>query len=318
MQIRDSKTHNHKHVISESLSNFNNNNATNHSKPHTHHKQLQTDANPIALLKREFAQTMRRSKGKKHSVVLDLFSGTQGLGAKISNKGQPCMSFEIDNGSCYDLTRPDVVRLIEGWISSHAVSAVWMGTPCTSWSRARHGPPGSSWCAIRSNSHILGLPNLRENDKTKIRQGNLTMAVSTRFIRACIKHGVPCFLENPAHSMMWLAPQMQRVTRHPSHTSNITDFCQHGARWRKRTRVSAWNAVDNHRLSATCSGKKGFCSYTGKHHIILSGTDKQSGKLWTQLAQPYPTAFAGRSADWIIDSVNAIRSYNWTRLANDT
>eukprot|EP00973_Karenia_brevis_P085591 11874281-Karenia_brevis.AAC.1 len=75
-----------------------------------------------------------------------------------------------------------------------------------------------------------------------------------------------------------------------------TDFCQHGTRWRKRTKVATWHLGLISDFDKQCSGRNGFCSKTKKQHIILSGQSKEHGVLWTKIAQAYPTAFARSAA----------------------
>jgi hypothetical protein len=215
--------------------------------------------------------------------------------------------FEIDCGAHFDLLSRSVVKLLLGWINSGCIAGVWLATPCTSWSRARHGPPQSGWCTFCSNQHIMGLPNLKPRDVDKIALGNRTMLVAARIIRLCISCHVPCFFENPSSSMIWLAGPIKYLCSRPSHILNLTDFCQHGARWRKRTRISAWNTSPAPKLNMICKGHHGICSRSNKHHIVLTGSDPISKQLWTHIAQPYPAAFATAAADALIDSAGFVR-----------
>ena len=122
---------------------------------------------------------------------------------------------------------------------------------------------------------------------------------------------VPAFLENPAGSMLWLAPPIASVCvadAKCTHRNSITDFCQHGARWRKRTRIASWNAVDCPGLNVTCCGHGGICSLSGKFHVVLKGADPISKQLWTHIAQPYPMRFAACAAKLMIDSADNIKN----------
>jgi hypothetical protein len=119
-------------------------------------------------------------------------------------------------------------------------------------------------------------------------------------IELCVKCSVPVMLENPATSMLWLAPRLQKLCTLDSHVSFITDFCQHGAKWRKRTRISCWHTPSCPQLCKVCSGKKGWCSARNRQHIVLSGVDPVSKQLWTHIAQPYPKLFAAKVAEHLI------------------
>ena len=210
------------------------------------------------------------------------------------------LSFEIRAGPQFDLLNPRVEKIITGWITSGCVAGVWLGTPCSSFSRARHGPEGSAWGPIRSVARVWGLPNLSHRDQAKIRLGNACAKFSCRVIALCNSLHVPVMLENPRTSMLWKIPPLLRLLRAPSCVMNTTDFCQHGTRWRKRTGVAAWNVGQIPSLNRRCTGRKGLCSRTGRHHIILKGTDKASGLLWTVLAEPYPPHFAAAAANALI------------------
>ena len=90
-----------------------------------------------------------------------------------------------------------VLNFVEGWFRSFSAVGVWVGTPCTSWSRARRGPPKSGWCAIRDNNHLLGLLGLREFDQERIRIGIGTARMSARIARLCVTFRTPCVSTAP-------------------------------------------------------------------------------------------------------------------------
>eukprot|EP00959_Pyramimonas_sp_CCMP1952_P466121 9489452-Pyramimonas_sp.AAC.1 len=72
-----------------------------------------------------------------------------------------------------------------------------MGTPCCSWSQARRGPPNSSWCRLRSPSHLWSLPNLSQRARLACEKGNSQLKLCLSLIRACRSNHVPAALENP-------------------------------------------------------------------------------------------------------------------------
>ena len=211
--------------------------------------------------------------------------------------GYGVIAFEIDAGEQYNLLHPVVRRVLLGWLRSGCVRAVWLGTTCTSWSRARRGPANSSWGPLRSSTHMFGLPNLSPKDTAKVRLGNQTMRQSAEVLRCCVSLGIPAILENPVSSMLWLAPPMKRLFNSPAANHVNTDQCSFGARWRKRTKLFAVHAAGVSSLHFLCSGRAGKCSFSGKHHIVLSGSSGSGGPLWTSLAQAYPLRFGRRCAE---------------------
>eukprot|EP00974_Lingulodinium_polyedra_P059650 5746569-Lingulodinium_polyedra.AAC.1 len=40
--------------------------------------------------------------------------------------------------------------------SSGVLRGVWLGTACSTWSRALRGPLGSAWAPVRDGQHIWG------------------------------------------------------------------------------------------------------------------------------------------------------------------
>lgn len=220
------------------------------------------------------------------------------------------MSADIDIDSRYDLTNPENLRLIEGWIRGGCIRGIWLAAPCTTWSRARRGPKGSGWGPLRNNQHILGFHDLPPDQLAKVRVGNATMRATARIIRCAVACRVPVFLDNASTSMLWHAPQIYKLTKHAHSHSFIIDFCQHGARWRKRTRVHGWFAQPSSMLERKCCGHGGVCSRTGKYHIVLSGADPVSKQLWAHIAQPYPARFAQSAASVLIASANALEDYS--------
>ncbi|CAK0796309.1 unnamed protein product, partial [Prorocentrum cordatum] len=117
--------------------------------------------------------------------------------------------FEIDVGfhSSHDLSRRAAQRLILGWIRSGCCKAIWLGTPCATFSRARDsgaGPP-----RLRSDEQPLGLDGLSEGDRVKVEVANELCRFSAKALLCCLERGVPAALENPASPRPWLTPYMQ-------------------------------------------------------------------------------------------------------------
>lgn len=262
------------------------------------------------VLRRWFKDAVKSGDGYHRGVFLDLFSGDGHVSKQLRREGFPVINIDIVDDPRFDLTDKAVLDLIIGWIVSGCILGVWLATVCTSWSQARHGPIGSSWGPIRDDQHIYGLPNLRPSDQEKIRFGNATMRATCRIITACIQNRIACFLENPAGSMMWKAPPLVKLCSHHCSLSFVCDFCQYGARWRKRTRIQGWNVQTINDLNHTCSGRGGVCSRNGSYHIVLKGQDPTTRQLWTHLAQPYPVQFAKAAAKALIHSYDTLQTFN--------
>jgi hypothetical protein len=223
-----------------------------------------------------------RSCGR-HKIVLEIFAGKSSWSRSMRRRGIGAIALDTVISNAHDVHRKFFWQIISGWIKNGSVSFVWMGTPCASWSRARHDLDGGG---PRSARFILGKPGLSDADNYRVKIGNKTMNFSCRVIELCQTLEVPCALENPFTSFIWHAPRLVRAAQNNC-TDVILDFCQFSQPWRKRTRVKVWNLSCVEAASRLCHGRHGICSASKKPHIVLKGRSKQ-GISWTKIAEPYP------------------------------
>ena len=197
-------------------------------------------------------------------------------------------------------------RRLLGWVLSGHVVAVWLGTPCTSFSRARDRPGGPP--RLRSNEHVLGLPNLRECDHVKVLQGNLFMRFSCAMLRACQRMIVPAAMENPASSRIWLCKPVADLCRSRNARYQTTDYCQFNAPWRKRTGFLS-TFLDLSAACRRCTGR-GLCSATGRAHVTLAGQD-ENGVLRTAIDEPYPRELCKKLVQCYSSALTAFEIKAW-------
>jgi hypothetical protein len=119
----------------------------------------------LQLLDAEFRLALKNARVNKTRLFLELYAGAQVVSEHIRKLGFACIAFDIRNGCQYDLLRPCVHKRILGWIRSGVICGVFLGTQCSSWGLALRGPPNSNWPRLRSNVHILGLPDLSDANK---------------------------------------------------------------------------------------------------------------------------------------------------------
>ncbi|CAK0904139.1 unnamed protein product [Prorocentrum cordatum] len=108
--------------------------------------------------------------------------------------------------SSHDLSSRAAQRRILGWILSGCYKAVWLGAPCSTFSRARDsgaGPP-----RLRSDEQPLGLGGLSEGGRVKVEVANELCRFSAEALMCCLERGVPAALGNPASSRLWLTPYL--------------------------------------------------------------------------------------------------------------
>ena len=88
------------------------------------------------------------------AIVVELFCGS-GHFARAMEEHRPVLRWDILMGPDYDLTKHAVQILFFGWLRAGWVCAVWMGTPCNSFSMARNQHGGRP--ALRDKDHFNGL-----------------------------------------------------------------------------------------------------------------------------------------------------------------
>ena len=115
------------------------------------------------------------------------------------------------------------------------------------------------------------------------------MYASLRMIREFDRLGLPWIVENPQTSRLWLCPGFVALMKQSNVQFVVFHMCQFGSKWKQTTSIMTGNIPEHMRqpLRRTCSGRRGFCSRTGKRHLVLSGSSP-SGVPWTRIAQVYP------------------------------
>ena len=151
----------------------------------------------------------------------------------------------------------------------------------------------------------MGLSDLSDVDRLKVKKANFQLRSSVRIIRKCIEFGVPGYLENPRTSRVWLTPHIKRLISSKKAVFVDFDQCQYNTPHRKPTRLLVWGVEAGELNFDRCKGSGGLCSKTGKHHIILEGASKGGDGKWafrTSASQQYTAALGERLATMLINS----------------
>jgi hypothetical protein len=222
-----------------------------------------------------------RLKGK---YVADLFAGHGGVSRAVRAAGFNAKEWELLHGEHGDLTRPMVRHRIKQDVRNGLVLAAMLAPPCSSFSPAR-----DRTSVIRTKECPWGIPShlLNAKDQIKVQIGNDCVQAAIELAVYFHKHKLPWILENPHASKMWFLAPLIDLMNDPDVQIVVSDFCQFGTKWRKRTRFLCGNIDYNdlHRVRHMCLGKE-VCNVTGKPHFHLTGS--QHGIPWTRIAQPYP------------------------------
>ena len=217
---------------------------------------------------------------------LEVFSGSGRLATACAAKnGWPVRVWDIQYGSAYDLCRREN-QCIFGWLRSGQLLGIHLGTPCSSFSRARDRKPGPP--PLRSDSHPLGMPELLPADMRKVRVGNSLMRFTVRLAAQALQCRVPLTIENPRSSRLWLCPGVLRLLRRSHVQAWRYDFCMFGERWKKPTQfVGVGLNLELIEPFCCTSTRRSTCASTRKRHFRLVG-QAPDGRFWTAIAEPYP------------------------------
>lgn len=250
-------------------------------------------------------------------MFLEIFSGSGNLSKAVVRVCHwSCGTFDILQGSEYDLRSGRNQRLVKGWIRSGLVKSVHLGMPCNSFSHARDRRPGPP--PLRSDEHPMGLDSLRPSDELKVREGNMFLRFCCQVCHLCILLHIPFILENPATSRAWLCPPLQAVMRKKGVSFVDVDYCAFGTRWRKRTRFLFYGVDLSHLAVYKCQGsKRGVCKFSGLPHLALMGVN-EAGQFMTKVAEPYPPQLCVLIARALLDwHTKTIADNFWSRLWPD-
>ena len=216
---------------------------------------------------------------------LELFAGTARVSSAVADENIPIFPVDICLFPSHNLLQSEIASGIFNFIRQHRVMMIWLGMPCTTFSRAKkldgRGPP-----PLRTSEHIWGLENLRPHDRRKLLEGNQLFRFTMKILQLCEEYRIPYILENPLTSMAWEMPPLQDFVQQFQSSTCILDFCMFGEIWKKPTQL-LYNRIDISILSKRCSGTHLKCSRSKRPHRALTGTDS-NGVFWTLRAQPYP------------------------------
>ncbi|CAK0844650.1 unnamed protein product [Prorocentrum cordatum] len=97
--------------------------------------------------------------------ALEIFAGSRHLPEvwrrSMRSAGHPVFEIDIRHGVEHDMCSKALVKLIRGWVRGGLATAVFMGTPCNSFSLARNRPNGPP--TLRTSEYPEGLPKLSDS-----------------------------------------------------------------------------------------------------------------------------------------------------------
>ena len=246
-------------------------------------------------------------------LALEIFAGTGRWSAALRRKGYVVLEWDIRHSQHLDLCKQKMQRLIKAAVRARILWAIHLGTPCSSFSRARDRPGGPP--PLRSNQEPWGKNDLKSaRDRAKVRVGNILAKFSFCIFGLCHRMQLPVTLENPHTSRLWILPICQNLMKRSSITFAYTDFCMDGTPWRKRTGILA-SGVQCDMFIRHCKGTNGCCMRTKQKHMHLCGSNAQ-GVFYTLIAEPYPRALCNRWATAVDHAIASTYCHNTYAVLN--
>ena len=228
---------------------------------------------------------------------LELFSGTEGLtGAMIRRGVSTVDAVDYVKGIQYDVRRHTTQQLILQWISKGIFGFIHLGTPCTIWSRARHGVKDSE--ATRSKEEL-----------------GVEMALFTaEVINMCNKLGIPYALENPRTSkLFYFEPIMRAYTSAKWYVVDF-DMCQYGEPYQKSTRIIT-SFAPLKRLARKCGHARHTTWLKGKTKMFDEKSNRDIYVNRTALAGAYPIQLCNSYAEVVSEHL-ALQSHDVVQVQN--
>ncbi len=126
--------------------------------------------------------------------------------------------------------------------------------PCSSFSLARRGSPGSPGGPLRLvGKRILGHPKAlaRPMDRQKILTGNALASSTAKILHTAHISSCPWGVDNGANSRLWHHPEFEALARLPCTNVRTTCMCQHGATHKKKLKC-CWATLIRIQLATCC------------------------------------------------------------------
>ena len=230
----------------------------------------------------------------------EFFAGKGGASSTARRLGFITKEWELERGPEHDLLNVKVWKRVKNDIRAGRIIAAFLGPPCGSFSAIN-----TSVCRPDGNVWGYGVQPT-ENARRSVEIGNGCMRRALNIIAMLNRLGVPWLLEHPRTSRMWKLPEVVRLLKHPKVRVTFLDQCQFGSAWRKSTTIMSGGIEEQDltKLERKCRPhRRGFCSRTGKKHVILRGACPGTGKPMTHFAAAYPPRLNSLLARILVDQV---------------
>ena len=273
---------------------------------------LQLNREPTARAER----AATRARAETASVLI-IFSGpggrTHSLGESLRALGFTVLEVDIKiGGEAMNVIRASVAEPIETAVSAGRYQAVFLATPCESYSVARRP-------RLRTAAQPLGVTPCPEGWERYLAKHNALAVFTSRILRAATEAGVPAAVENPASRSDPASPAFwQRYSEHGSlwhmpsiSVLNLALFT--GAQCSFDAPVQKWTTLGaNEPMAAFVRGLAARACEHGqaRHQQIAHGIDAQ-GRSRSAMAAAYPPLLC----TWLAAAIQAAVTFRREMMA---
>ena len=150
-----------------------------------------------------------------------------------------------------DIIDESVWSQVEADLEEGFYDALWVATPCGTFSPLREIPPGPG--VLRTVRHITGLPasQLSMAEQKQLKEGNILVSRSASSVSLAKRRKIPWGWENPIHPpdkpSLWMMPSAAAILKEKGTLCADFDQCTTGLETTKPTRV-AYEHISLHEI----------------------------------------------------------------------
>ena len=202
----------------------------------------------------------------KAKVAWEVFCGCAKLTKALCGVGFNAKGFDYSGNKDKPVAKVVMVDLASSWgqrefwrlVDTESPDFVWFAPPCGSASKAREirRKDGPDPKPLRSSWHPNGLPNLKWQDKERVRVANALYKFTAEAVSRLSAMGIAWVVENPTNSYMWETSWFKSLlaSETPYEWSD-SQACMHGGKRNKKTSLLFGGNVSMRSLSIMCDGK---------------------------------------------------------------
>ena len=170
-------------------------------------------------------------------------------------------------------------------LSSSFYDALWLATPCETFSPLRGQGPGPR--PVRSVQHIAGLPkkDLSPAEQKQVRESNILISRTAAAIGVHMNKRKPWGMENPKHlddkPSLWQVPSIEAISKKAGVNHVDFDQCRVGLETRKPSELAGLECNHPPVEQTDSKGKKYMAPHpspAGRWRVLPDGTKERASK----------------------------------------